>query len=158
MGTCILYWGTLEWVYYYTAPPMGLEPESIAAAQVVLSYNFFHWGIPAWGIYAIGTVPIAYRYYVRKQSGLSLAGGCEGVTRGNPILDKLINIVFIFGIISGMIYIISFPAAATFHLNQLRLLIVDKLGVYFILVTMGVFIVNIVLAFSKYGQIDHGKP
>ena len=68
----------------------------------------------------------------------------------NHKIDKLAIGATLLIIAALSIYIISFPAAATFNLNQLRLLIVDKLGVYFILVTMGVFIVNIVLAFSKY--------
>ena len=65
----------------------------------------------------------------------------------NHKVDKL-AITATLLIVAGLsVYIISFPADATFNLNQLRLFIVDKLGVYFILVTMGVFIVNIVLAF-----------
>ena len=103
MGAGLLYWAVLEWVYYYITPPIGITPESIAAAQVAVSYNFFHWGVPAWGIYAIGTIPLAYRFYVRRQEGLSLANGCEGVTNGRPIWNKIINIVFIFGIVSGII-------------------------------------------------------
>lgn len=152
MGTCILYWGTLEWVYYYTAPPMGLEPESIAAAQVVLSYNFFHWGIPAWGIYAIGTVPIAYRYYVRKQSGLSLAGGCEGVTRGNPILDKLINIVFIFGIISGII--IVFGTGIPMLVNNLH----NSIGTpdTFLMRILMIVLVTFIFTLSAYAGLEKG--
>lgn len=103
MGAALLYWAVLEWVYYYITPPEGITPESIAAAQVAVSYNFFHWGVPAWGIYAIGTIPLAYRFYVRRQEGLSLANGCEGVTGGRPIWNKIINIIFIFGIVSGII-------------------------------------------------------
>ena len=67
MGAALLYWAVLEWVYYYITPPQSITPESIAAAQVAVSYNFFHWGVPAWGIYAIGTIPLAYRFYVRRQ-------------------------------------------------------------------------------------------
>ena len=118
MGSSLLYWAVLEWVYYYTAPPAGLTPESIEAARVVVSYSFFHWGIPAWGIYALGTVPIAYRFYVRKQSGLSLATGCEGVTGGKPIWNNIINIIFIVGIVFGIV--LSFGAGIPMLVNNLH--------------------------------------
>lgn len=118
MGATLLYWAVLEWVYYYTTPPEGLAPESIEAARVVVSYSFFHWGIPAWGIYALGTIPIAYRFYVRKQEGLSLAHGCEGVTGGRPIWNNLINIIFIIGIVFGIV--LSFGAGVPMLVNNLH--------------------------------------
>ena len=33
IGTSLLYWATIEWVYYYQAPPFGIEPESAEAAH-----------------------------------------------------------------------------------------------------------------------------
>ncbi|MCQ4822967.1 BCCT family transporter, partial [Eubacterium callanderi] len=92
--------------------------QSMAAAEVAVSYSFFHLGIPAWGIYAIGTIPIAYRYYIRQKDGLSLAGGCEGVTGGKPVWNKIIYIVFIFGIVSGII--ISFGTGIPMLVNNLH--------------------------------------
>ena len=67
-------------------------------ADNALAYSFFHWGIPAWSVYAAGIIPIGYRYYVMKKPGLTLQGGCEGVfgeKRTNGILGTVINIVFI---------------------------------------------------------------
>ena len=33
IGTSLLYRATIEWVYYYQAPPFGIEPESAEAAH-----------------------------------------------------------------------------------------------------------------------------
>ncbi len=33
IGTSLLYWATIEWVYYYQAPPFGVEAESVEAAH-----------------------------------------------------------------------------------------------------------------------------
>ena len=33
IGTSLLYWATIEWVYYYQAPPFGLDPESAESAD-----------------------------------------------------------------------------------------------------------------------------
>lgn len=152
MGTSILYWATLEWVYYYTGPPMGLDPQSMAAAEVAVSYSFFHWGIPAWGIYAIGTIPIAYRYYIRQKDGLSLAGGCEGVTGGKPVWNKIINIVFIFGIVSGII--ISFGTGIPMLVNNLH----NSVGTpdTFIMQVIMVVVVTFIFTLSSYAGLDKG--
>ncbi|MEG2286172.1 MAG: BCCT family transporter [Eubacterium sp.] len=152
MGTCILYWGTLEWVYYYMGPPMGLDPQSMAAAQVSLSYSFFHWGIPAWGIYAIGTVPIAYRYHVRKLDGLSLAHGCEGVTGGKAGWNKIINIIFIFGIVSGIV--IVFGTGIPMLVNNLH----NSIGTpdTFIMQVLMIVFVTFIFTLSSYAGLDKG--
>jgi BCCT family betaine/carnitine transporter len=103
MGCTILFWSAVEWAYYIAwIHPFGLDAEG--TAEIAVSYSFFHWGIPAWSIYATGVVPIAYRYYVRKQPGLSIQGGCEGVL-GKAVFGSLgtvINIIFIFGVLGGL--------------------------------------------------------
>ncbi len=152
MGAALLYWAVLEWVYYYITPPEGITPESIAAAQVAVSYNFFHWGVPAWGIYAIGTIPLAYRFYVRRQEGLSLANGCEGLTGGRPIWNKIINIIFIFGIVSGII--LTFGTGVPMLVNNLH----TSLGTpdNFIMQVVMVIAVTIFFTASSYAGLDKG--
>ena len=59
LGSSLLYWGTIEWVYYYQSPPFGIEPASADAARWAGALALFHWGIPAWSIYAVATLPIA---------------------------------------------------------------------------------------------------
>ena len=152
MGAALLYWAVLEWVYYYITPPQSITPESIAAAQVAVSYNFFHWGVPAWGIYAIGTIPLAYRFYVRRQEGLSLANGCEGVTGGRPIWNKIINIIFIFGIVSGII--LTFGTGVPMLVNNLH----TSLGTpdNFIMQVVMVVAVTIFFTASSYAGLEKG--
>ena len=104
MGTSILYWSAIEWVYYIQWPPFGYEALSVEALEVAVPYSFFHWGFPAWSVYAAGTIPLAYRYYVRKKEGLNLQSVCSGVLPGSTegILSKVINIIFIVGILGGL--------------------------------------------------------
>ncbi len=103
MGTSILFWSAIEWAYYVTwLRPFGFDMQE--TADIAVAYSFFHWGIPAWSVYATGVVPIAYRYFVRKKEGLTIQGACEGVL-GNRVYGHLgtgINIVFIFGILGGL--------------------------------------------------------
>lgn len=103
IGSSILYWGMIEWAYYYQGPPFGLDPKSDEAIQWASSYGMFHWGPIAWAIYTLPALPIAYFYYVRKKPVLKIS---EAV---RPVLGKLvdgplgviIDVLFIFGLLGG---------------------------------------------------------
>lgn len=105
IGSGVMYWGTIEWAYYYTSPPFGMESGSKDAIEWAATYGLFHWGFTAWAVYCIPTLPLAYMYWNRKKSVLRLSGACEGVigTRAaNGPLGKLIDILFMFGLIGGV--------------------------------------------------------
>ncbi len=104
MGTSILYWSAIEWMYYVQWPPFGIEPMGAEIEELSVAYSFFHWGIPAWSVYATGVIPIAYRYFVRKKEGLGLQDACEGVLGRHAYgpIGRLITIIFIFGILGGL--------------------------------------------------------
>ncbi len=103
IGSSILYWGMIEWAYYYQGPPFGINPGSNEAIQWASSYGIFHWGPIAWAIYTLPALPIAYFYYVRKKPVLKIS---ESV---RPVLGKLvdgplgviIDVLFIFGLMGG---------------------------------------------------------
>ena len=44
IGASLIYLGAIEWVYYYQAPPFGIEPGSDSAIAWAASYGIFHWG------------------------------------------------------------------------------------------------------------------
>ena len=48
----ILYWGVIEWAFYYQVPPNGAKSMSDQALQYATQYGMFHWGPIAWAIYA----------------------------------------------------------------------------------------------------------
>lgn len=103
IGSSILYWGMIEWAYYYQGPPFGIEPNTNEAIQWSSSYGMFHWGPIAWAIYTLPALPIAYFYYVRKKPVLKIS---EAV---RPVLGKLvdgpigviIDVLFMFGLMGG---------------------------------------------------------
>ena len=53
IGGGIIYWSGVEWGYYVSAPPFGIEPFSEEAYSLSTAYGLFHWGISAWAIYGI---------------------------------------------------------------------------------------------------------
>ena len=104
MGSSLLYWSALEWAYYYSGPPLGAPAFSQVAAELSMVYGNFHWSITAWAFFAVGAVPLALRFYIKKQPGLSLTACCDrviGEKHANGIVGKAIEIVFVFGILGG---------------------------------------------------------
>jgi BCCT family betaine/carnitine transporter len=104
IGASILYWGAIEWAYYYADPPFGLEPRSRKAVEWAAAYGMFHWGLIAWSIYLIPALPIAYFYYVRKNPVLKVSAAVMPVigkraAEGWP--GKVIDVLFIFGLLGG---------------------------------------------------------
>ncbi|KHT65071.1 choline transporter [Photobacterium gaetbulicola] len=104
IGASILYWGTIEWAYYYQAPPFQLAPGSEEAVRWAATYGLFHWGPIAWSIYLVPALPIAYFFYVRKQPVLKVSAALMpviGEARSYGWLGKVIDVLFIFGLLGG---------------------------------------------------------
>ncbi len=104
IGASILYWGTIEWAYYYQAPPFQIEPQSADAARWAAAYGIFHWGPLAWAIYLVPALPIAYFYYVRNRNVLKVSEALlpvlgEGPAHGKT--GKFIDVLFVFGMLGG---------------------------------------------------------
>ncbi|ASK61948.1 choline transporter [Virgibacillus phasianinus] len=103
IGSSILYWGMIEWAYYYQGPPFGIEPGSDKAIQWASSYGMFHWGPIAWAIYTLPALPIAYFYYVRKKPVLKISEAIRPVL-GRLVdgpLGVIIDVLFMFGLMGG---------------------------------------------------------
>lgn len=98
IGSSVMYWGVLEWIFYYTMPPFMIEPESWQAAEFAASYGIFHWGPIGWALYVIPSLPIAYYYYIKKENVFKVSRALRPVLKehSDKILGKSIDILFIF--------------------------------------------------------------
>ncbi len=103
IGTSVLYWGTIEWAYYYQSPPMGLEPQSSDALQWALAYPIFHWGFTGWALYCLPAVAVAYAYHVRGVRSLTLSAACEPVIGrwAHRFPGRLIDITYMIGLVGA---------------------------------------------------------
>lgn len=103
IGGGIMYWGVIEWAYYYNDPPMGMRPHSVEAAHWAATYPLFHWGFTAWGLFCLPALALAYVYHVRKQRTLRLSDACRGVIgdRADGWLGRVIDVLFIFGLVGA---------------------------------------------------------
>ena len=103
VATGILYWGTIEWTYYYESPPYGIEPHSIKAIEWASTYGMFHWGLIGWAYYALPAVAIGYFYYIRKIPYMRLSTSCYGIisSRAEGLIGKIIDVTFMVGLIGA---------------------------------------------------------
>ena len=62
MGIGLLFFGVAEPIMHFSSPPVG-DPMSVEAAREAMKITFFHWGLHAWGIYAVLAVTLAYFSY-----------------------------------------------------------------------------------------------
>ncbi len=104
VATGILYFGTIEWTYYYKSPPYGATPGSIEAINWAATYGMFHWGLTGWAFYALPAVAIGYFYYIKKVPYLRLSTSCHGIlgNRAEGLLGRIIDITFMFGMIGSV--------------------------------------------------------
>lgn len=96
-GSATMYWCFTEVMYYYIAPPYGIDPRSALAAEWGLAYNFFHWGPSAWSLYTICAIPVVYSFYIKGNKQFRLSAICS-TTLGDKwprSLTKVIDILFI---------------------------------------------------------------
>lgn len=98
IGSDILYWGVIEWAFYYQVPPNGAKGMSDEALTYATQYGMFHWGPIAWAIYVLPALPIGYLVFVKKQPIYKISQACRPVLKGqtDKFLGKLVDILFIF--------------------------------------------------------------
>nr|WP_263314647.1 BCCT family transporter [Mammaliicoccus sp. Marseille-Q6498] len=103
IGSDILYWGVIEWAFYYQVPPYGAKGMSDQALEYATMYGMFHWGPIAWAIYVLPALPIGYLVFVKKKPIYKISQACRPILKGqtDKIPGKIVDILFIFGLLGG---------------------------------------------------------
>ena len=103
VATGILYWGTIEWAYYYNTPPFGIEPRSESAIEFAATYGMFHWGVAGWAFYCLPAIALSYMYYVKKIPLLRISNSCRGVLgrHADNWPGQVIDILFMVGLLGS---------------------------------------------------------
>lgn len=113
MGSSTLYWGVMEWAYYYQTPGLNIAPMSAQALEYSVSYSFFHWGISAWSVYALASLAMAYHFHVRKKSGLNLASIIEAVTgfKATGPVGRTVDLIFLLTMMGALTVSLALTAS-----------------------------------------------
>jgi BCCT family betaine/carnitine transporter len=103
IGSTVLYWGTIEWAYYYQAPPFNEAPGSAAAIQWAMSYPIFHWGITGWAFYCLPAIAMGHAYHVRNQPSLRVSSACRAAIgdHADGALGRALDLVFMVGLVGA---------------------------------------------------------
>jgi BCCT family betaine/carnitine transporter len=103
IGAGLMYWASIEWAFYYQAPPFGVEAKTAEAAKWASAYGIFHWGFTAWGFYCLPTLAIAYPFYVKKVPFLKFSVSCHYFFQGREehAAARFIDFLFMIALIGG---------------------------------------------------------
>lgn len=107
VGAGLLYWAVIEWGYYFSDPPHGIEKGTAAAQDWASAYGLFHWGPIAWAFYGLFAIAIAYPFYVKKAPYLRLSTALHGLLGTESLLGpfaRTVDILFVLSLIGGAGY------------------------------------------------------
>ncbi|KMY46577.1 glycine/betaine ABC transporter permease [Bacillus sp. FJAT-27916] len=111
MGIGLVFWGAAEPLSHFMTPPLadGGTPE---AHKEAMRYTFFHWGIHAWGIYAIVALALAYFQFRKNEPGLISATlkPVLGKRMDGP-LGTIVDVLAVFATVIGVATTLGFGAA-----------------------------------------------
>jgi len=99
MGIGLLFWSVAEPISHFVSPPSGPE-RTIEAARLAQGLTLLHWGIHAWGIYALVGLALAF-FAFNKGLPLSLRSVFYPLV-GKRIYGSLGNVVDIIATISTL--------------------------------------------------------
>lgn len=73
-------------------------------------------------------------------------------------IDWMVTLVPFFLILGLSVFLFLFPNASNAVISQVRFFFGDTLGVYYLVIGLGVLLVSLWLTFSKYGNVVLGEP
>lgn len=106
MGIGLLFYGVAEPMFHFIASPLA-EPGTAEAARVALDITFLHWGLHAWGIYALVGLSLAF-FAFNKGLPLSIRSvfyPIFGERIHGPIgnaIDILATVATLFGVATSL--------------------------------------------------------
>lgn len=103
MGAGLLFWGVAEPLTHFVNPPDAIPEMSPAAARQAMVYANLHWGLHAWGLYALGAVVLAY-FGFRKGMPMLPSGPIRAVFkgRGGRAFGNLADLVGVLSVVFGV--------------------------------------------------------
>lgn len=108
MGIGLVFWSVAEPVIHYQSPPLdGIPSASPRAANLSMAVTYFHWGLHAWGIYALIGMALAYFAYnkglpltIRSTLHPLLGKKVDGPV-GN-LVDIVASVATLFGVATSL--------------------------------------------------------
>ncbi|WP_100012804.1 glycine betaine uptake BCCT transporter [Lentibacillus sediminis] len=111
MGIGLVFYGVASPVSHYMKTPPTAEPGSMQALEDSLRVTFFHYGVHAWGIYAVIALVLAYFTFRHGKPGL-ISATLEPLfgDRMKGKWGRTIDIIAVFATIVGVATSLGFGA------------------------------------------------
>ncbi|WP_410487463.1 BCCT family transporter [Acinetobacter sp. SAAs470] len=153
-GSSCLYWGFLDWAYYYQTPGLSLAPSSAEALKFSVAYSFFHNGVSAWSIYALAAISLCYSYHVRKNKGLSLASIIEAITgfKATGPVGRFVDVLFLLCMFGALTISLVLTAVTFTKILSILTGIPDSFTTKVVVILS----VAVLFALSSYVGMDKG--
>lgn len=155
IGSDILYWGVIEWAFYYQVPPYGTGSMTDEALEYATMYGMFHWGPIAWAIYVLPALPIGYLVFVKKKPIYKISQACRPILKSqtDKLLGKIVDILFIFGLLGGAATSLAL-GVPMISAGIERLTGLD--GENMVMRSIILLIITVIFAFSSYTGLKKG--
>ncbi|MBB6448382.1 glycine betaine transporter [Geomicrobium halophilum] len=109
MGTGLVFWGAAEPISHYAIDSPTAETGSDEAILESMRFVFFHWGLHAWGIYAIVAICLAY-FKFRKEAPGTISSTLSPLFNMDGALGKVIDVVAVVATVTGIATTLGFGA------------------------------------------------
>lgn len=111
MGIGLVFYGAAEPLSHFAVSPPLAEAGSVKAIKDSMLYTFFHWGIHAWGIYALVALSLAYFKFRKGKPGLISAALSPLLgKRAEGKVGTLIDVIAVFATLVGVATTLGFGA------------------------------------------------
>ncbi|MFD2657662.1 glycine betaine uptake BCCT transporter [Gracilibacillus thailandensis] len=111
MGIGLVFWGAAEPLSHFLEPPLA-EGGTNAAQKEAMRYVFFHWGLHAWGIYAVVALALAYFKFRKDEPGL-ISATLKPIfgSKMDGAFGKVVDVLAVFATVVGVATTLGFGAA-----------------------------------------------
>ncbi|AXF55762.1 BCCT family transporter [Salicibibacter kimchii] len=109
MGTGLLFWGAAEPISHYAIDSPTVDPGSEEAILESMRFTFFHWGLHAWGIYAIVALCLGY-FKFRKEASGTISSALSPLMDAEGAMGKTVNVIGVVATVSGIATTLGFGA------------------------------------------------
>lgn len=108
MGIGLVFWSVAEPMTHFSAPAIpDVESDSVEAARSAMAFTYFHWGLHAWGIYALVGLAMAY-FAFNKNLPLTMRSALYPLlgdkVRGpwGNVIDIMATVSTLFGVATSL--------------------------------------------------------
>lgn len=153
MGIGLVFYGAAEPLSHYAIDPPISDPKTSQAAKYAMVYTFFHWGIHAWGIYALVALSLAYFQFRKGKPGLissALSPLLGKYTDGK--LGTLVDVIAVFATLVGVATTLGFGAV---QINGGISYLFDVPNNFFVQLLI-IFIVTFLFIMSAWSGLSKG--